>query len=115
MVVDASHPAVPAPLGPAGLPEGPPSGRLTYAGVTSGDYSGFDRLGRVLWQRWLRSSGSVASDRYFYGYDPPSPRLRWAARAGNRKWRAENEGRKGMNGMKKVPDPFSSLGSPGKK
>jgi hypothetical protein len=91
MVVDANHPAVPAPLGPAGRPEGPPSGKLTYAGVTSGDYSGFDRLGRVLWQRWLRSSGSVAADRYFYGYD----------RAGNRKWRAENEGRKGMNGMKK--------------
>jgi hypothetical protein len=27
MVVDANHPAV-----PGGLPEGPPSGRLTYAG-----------------------------------------------------------------------------------
>jgi len=51
---------------------------LTYAGSTSGDYSGFDRFGRVVWQRWLRTDGSAA-DRYFYGYD----------RAGNRRWRAE--------------------------
>ena len=67
IVVEADHPAVPAPLGPTGLPEGPPSGRLTYAGAASGDYSGLDptsrpgryarasRFGRVIWQRWLRT------------------------------------------------------------
>ena len=41
MVVDANHPAGPAPLGPAGLPERPPSGRRTYG---AGNYSGLDRL-----------------------------------------------------------------------
>lgn len=64
MVVDANHPAVPAPLGPDGM-------RLTYAGSTSGDYSGLDptsrpgryarasRFGRVVWQRWMRTDGSA--------------------------------------------------------
>jgi len=67
MVVDANHPAVPTGL------------KLTYAGAASGDYSGLDRFGRVVWQRWLRSNGASAADRHFYGYD----------RAGNRTWRAE--------------------------
>ena len=64
MVVEADHPAV-----PNGLPEGPPSGRLTYAGATSGGYSGLDpasrlsryarasRFGRVVWQRWPWGTG----------------------------------------------------------
>jgi len=66
-VAEADHPAVPNGL------------KLSYAGSTSGDYSGFDRFGRVVWQRWLRTDGATAADRYFYGYD----------RSGNRKWRAE--------------------------
>jgi hypothetical protein len=103
MVVDANHPAVPAPLGPTGLPEGPPSGRLTYAGAASGDYSGLDptsrpgryarasRFGRVIWQRWLRTGGASAADRHFYGYNPTSRPGRYAraSRSGNRTWRAE--------------------------
>ena len=53
---------------------------LSYIGASTDgrDYSGFDRFGRVVWQRWLKTNGSAA-DRYFYGYD----------RNSNRRWRAE--------------------------
>jgi len=68
-VVEMNYPAV----GGNGL-------KLTYKGVNAG-YSGFDRFGRIVWQRWMRTSGSDAVDRYFYGYD----------RNSNRIWRAERK------------------------
>ena len=43
-----------------------------------GDYSGFDRFGRVVWQKWQNAAGSSVLDRTFYGYDRNSNRL-WRA------------------------------------
>ncbi|MBE3135039.1 MAG: hypothetical protein IMZ55_16350, partial [Acidobacteria bacterium] len=65
-VVQVSHPAVDGGL------------TLSYKSASAGVYPGFDRFGRVRWQPWKKTDGTVL-DRYFYGYD----------RAGNRTWRAE--------------------------
>jgi len=65
-VVDANHPAGPAPLGPNGL-------RLTLDPNADKAYAGFDRLGRVIDQRWA-TTGSAA-DRFGYTYDRASNRL----------------------------------------
>jgi len=62
MVVDANHPAVPTGL------------RLTLDPNGDKAYAGFDGLGRVIDQRWLRSAGS-AMDRFGYTYDRASNRL----------------------------------------
>jgi RHS repeat-associated protein len=47
---------------------------LKRAGEANGDagdqYTGLDRFGRVVDQRWLSSSTGVATDRFKYGYDP---------------------------------------------
>jgi RHS repeat-associated protein len=58
-----------------------PGSTLTYKGG-AGKYPGFDRLGRVVWQKW-RGNEPVEGviDRYFYGYD----------RGSNRIWRAERQ------------------------
>jgi RHS repeat-associated protein len=69
MVVDADHPAV-----PTGLPEGPPSGRLTLDPNADKTYWGYDSVGRVIDQKWARSAGSAA-DRFAYTYDRGSNRL----------------------------------------
>ena len=62
MVVDANHPAVPAGL------------RLTLDPNADKTYWGYDRLGRVIDQKWARSAGSAA-DRFAYTYDRGSNRL----------------------------------------
>ena len=68
-VVDANHPAGPAPLGPTGL-------RLTLDPNADKAYAGFDRLGRVIDQRWARSnSADPNADRFGYTYDRASNRL----------------------------------------
>jgi RHS repeat-associated protein len=51
---------------------------LTYKGVPD-QYPGFDRFGRVVWQKWTGNGPEGVVDRYFYGYD----------RGSNRLWRAE--------------------------
>jgi hypothetical protein len=67
-VVKVAYPAVPAPLGTGGL-------ALTY-GTSVDSYSGFDRFGRVVDQKWQTQSGTpVAKDRYTYGYDLTGNRL----------------------------------------
>ncbi len=58
-----------------------PDVKLSYVGATTGDYSGFDRFGRVTWQTWKKTTGSTVLDRFFYGYD----------RNSNRIWRAERK------------------------
>jgi RHS repeat-associated protein len=70
-IVQVAHPAVSGGLW------------LTYKGLNDGSYPGFDRFGRVIWQRWQNDAGGVSGvkDRYFYGYD----------RASNRIWRAERK------------------------
>ena len=57
---------------------------LTYvkqSGESNGDagdqYIGLDRFGRVVDQRWIKTSSGTATDRFQYGYD----------RDGNRLWR----------------------------
>jgi RHS repeat-associated protein len=51
-----------------------PGTYLSYGGF--GRFPGFDRFGRVVWQKW---GGDPGQDAYFYGYD----------RGSNRIWRAE--------------------------
>ncbi len=55
---------------------------LTYikqSGESNGDasdqYTGLDRFGRVVDQRWLKTSTGTATDRFKYGYDRDSNRL----------------------------------------
>ena len=55
---------------------------LTYikqTGESNGDagdqYAGLDRFGRVVDQRWLKTSGGTHTDRFGYGYDRDSNRL----------------------------------------
>jgi hypothetical protein len=55
---------------------------LTYikqSGESNGDagdqYTGLDRFGRVVDQRWLVTSTGTATDRFQYGYDRDSNRL----------------------------------------
>ena len=55
---------------------------LTYVkmtGESNGDagdqYTGLDRFGRVIDQRWVKTSGGTATDRFGYGYDRGSNRL----------------------------------------
>ena len=60
----------------------PKSGTGTICRATSssdawGAYSGFDRLGRIVDQKWKKRSDSWVVDQYRYGYDA----------AGNRLWR----------------------------
>ena len=62
MVVDANHPAVPA------------CPRLTLDPNADKAYAGFDGLGRVIAQKWVRSAGSAA-DRFAYTYGRSSNRL----------------------------------------
>ena len=52
---------------------------LTYikqSGESNGDagdqYTGLDRFGRVVDQRWINTSTSTATDRFQYGYDQDS-------------------------------------------
>jgi RHS repeat-associated protein len=59
-----------------------PSVDLTYikqTGESNGDagdqYTGLDRFGRVVDQRWLKISTGVATDRFQYGYDRDSNRV----------------------------------------
>jgi len=63
-VVKAAHPAVTNGLD------------LTYKGASSGAYTGLDRFGRVVDQRWQNSAPTVM-DQFKYGYN----------RASNRTWR----------------------------
>ena len=73
-MVDANYPAV------TGIPA------LTY-GVRANSYSGFDRFGRVVNQKWQNQSGTpVAKDRFKYAYDPTSRLSRYAraSRTSNR-------------------------------
>jgi YD repeat-containing protein len=98
-VVEVDHPAV----GGSGL-------KLTYKAATAGQYSGFDRFGRVAWQRWMRSSGSTAVDRFYYGYDRNSNRIwrgeRSANAAGGRDEAYIYDGLDRLDGMRrgKLPD-----------
>ncbi|MBX9583069.1 MAG: hypothetical protein K2X87_22410, partial [Gemmataceae bacterium] len=55
---------------------------LTYvkqSGESNGDagdqYAGLDRFGRVVDQRWIKTSSGTATDRFGYGYDRDSNRL----------------------------------------
>ena len=55
---------------------------LTYikqSGESNGDagdqYTGLDRFGRVVDQRWLKTSTGTATDRFKYGYDRNGNRL----------------------------------------
>src|SRR5206468_11520825 len=55
---------------------------LTYVkqtGESNGDagdqYTGLDRFGRVVDQRWINTSTSTATDRFQYGYSRDSERL----------------------------------------
>jgi RHS repeat-associated protein len=55
---------------------------LTYikqSGESNGDagdkYTGLDRFGRVVDQRWLKTSGGTHTDRFQYGYDRDNNRL----------------------------------------
>jgi RHS repeat-associated protein len=54
------------------LPE--PDIKLDYFGGTSGSYSGLDRFGRVIDQRWYDYGNSQDVDRIKYGYDRASNR-----------------------------------------
>jgi RHS repeat-associated protein len=62
-ILKVSHPSVPTGLD------------LTYG--SNGSYTGFDRFGRVVDQKWQNGDGSVIRDQYRYGYD----------RGSNRTWR----------------------------
>ena len=46
--------------------------RLDYTGSTAGSYTGFDYLGRITDQKWVRSS--TVKDQYGYAYDDNSNR-----------------------------------------
>ncbi len=52
---------------------------IKQSGESNGDagdqYTGFDRFGRVLDQRWLKTSDGTNRDRVKYGYDRDSNRL----------------------------------------
>src|SRR5206468_4039258 len=55
---------------------------LTYVkqtGESNGDagdlYTGLDRFGRVVDQRWINTTSSTATDRFQYGYDRDGNRL----------------------------------------
>jgi hypothetical protein len=51
---------------------------ITYVGTpdASGDiYSGLDRFGRVIDQRWVQGPGGVDQDRFKYRYDAKGNRL----------------------------------------
>ncbi len=61
-------------------PRSPGASTLTYKGA-AGKYPGFDRVGRVVWQKWTGTGRTGCMDRYFYGYDKGS----------NRVWRAERQ------------------------
>ena len=64
MVVDADHPAVPTGL------------RLTLDPNGDKAYAGFDRLGRVIDQKWARSNTADPNvERFGYTYDRGSNRL----------------------------------------
>ncbi len=59
-----------------------PSVDMTYVkqgaeanGEAGDQYPGLDRFGRVVDQRWLKTSSGVATDRFVYGYDPNGNRL----------------------------------------
>ncbi len=67
-IVQVDHPSVPGGFA------------LTYKGA-AGRYPGFDRVGRVVWQKWTGNGPEGCIDRYFYGYDKGS----------NRVWRAERQ------------------------
>ncbi len=65
-LVEAAHPNV----GADGL-------NLIYRGSTAGTYSGFDRFGRVVDQKWQDTATPTPAvkDRFTYGYDYNSNRL----------------------------------------
>jgi len=50
-----------------------PDVKLDYVG--DGSYSGFDRFGRVVDQKWYDYGASAVRDQYTYGYDRASNRL----------------------------------------
>jgi len=77
-IVQVAHPAVSGGL------------TLTYKGAAAGSYAGFDRFGRIVWQKWSADSTVVA--RYFYGYN----------RNSNRLWRADRPGDVGVPGRDEV-------------
>ena len=52
-----------------------PSVRLDYDFGTPGEYSGFDRFGRIIDQRWYDYGAGEVRDQYRYGYDRASNRL----------------------------------------
>jgi RHS repeat-associated protein len=52
-----------------------PDIRLDYDSGTAGEYSGFDRFGRVIDQLWYDYAASDDRDRYTYGYNRASDRL----------------------------------------
>ena len=57
---------------------------LSRKGASSGAYPGFDRFGRVRWQKWTNSAGDW-KDVTFYGYDYASnPTYRCSWRAGEK-------------------------------
>jgi hypothetical protein len=60
-VIAVSHPAVTNGL------------TLTYG--SAGSYTGLDRFGRVVDQRWQNAAGTTTMDRFRYGYDRASNRL----------------------------------------
>ncbi len=71
-----------------------PSVELTYvkqAGESNGDagdqYTGLDRFGRVIDQRWRKTSSGADKERVKYGFD----------RAGNRQWRENTVASGGQN------------------
>jgi len=66
-MVDANYPAGPAPLG-TGIPA------LTY-GSRVNSYSGLDRFGRVVNQKWQNQSAGTVKDQFAYAYDRTSNRL----------------------------------------
>jgi RHS repeat-associated protein len=67
-VVDRSHPQIHIDLT-----------YIKQSGESSGDagdqYTGLDRFGRIVDQRWLNTSTGTATDRFQYGYDRDSNRL----------------------------------------
>jgi len=84
-IVKVSHPAVTGGLD------------LTYKGASNGAYTGLDRFGRVVDQKWQDTAGTpVVKDRYRYGYD----------RASNRTWR-ENTLRHDAGGDPKLDEYYT--------
>ncbi len=62
---------------------------LTYiapggSGDAGDQYTGLDRFGRVVDQRWIRAADASATDRFQYGYDADGNRLYRAGRKGVR-------------------------------